>query len=114
MSKIVIRGAVHPSVQSGRPQSQNQRRDGFIDFNVAAENSGSRVFRVGNLLWRPRPLVMGTELQLRMRRSAGRANRQYAINASSELAAITAVIESADRPSNNAATTPLDAAPAVI
>jgi len=49
-----------------------------------------------------------------MRRSAGRASSQYAINASSEHAAITAVIESADRPSNKTATNPLDTAPAVI
>jgi hypothetical protein len=46
-----------------------------------------------------------------MRRSAGRTSSQYAISATSEHAAITAVIESADRPSNNTATS---AAPAVI
>ena len=37
-----------------------------------------------------------------MRRSAGRASRQYAINESSEEVAITAAIESAEWPSKNA------------
>ena len=47
-------------------------------------------------------------------RSAERASSQYVINASSEHAAITTVIESAARPSNNTATNPLDSELAVI
>jgi hypothetical protein len=48
-----------------------------------------------------------------MQRSARRASSQYAISASSENTAITAAIESGDRPSNNTATKLLDTAPAI-
>ena len=114
MSKILIPGSIHPSGNRVGREGQNQGGDSFIDFSVAAESSRPQVLHVGNLPYRSLALVTGIGLRPRMRRSAGRASRQYALKATSEHAAITAAIESADRPSKNVATNPLDAAPAVI